>query len=111
MPACSRPSRDPQVYLFGPWAFSIAAARDILAAAPRPPSSLPVGPWAGAFCFDPGPGHVSLLGPGTGFDPAYALTTDLADPVLVALITAGDGRSSRCSSTVMHHRSLSAVRP
>jgi hypothetical protein len=87
MPARPRP-RDPQAYLFGSWAFSIAAARDILAAAPRPPASLPVGPWARAFSFDLGPGHASLLGPGPGFDAAYALTTDLAEPVLVATITA-----------------------
>jgi hypothetical protein len=36
---------------------------------------------------DSGPGPVSLIGPGPGFDAAYAMTTDLDDPVIIASIT------------------------
>jgi hypothetical protein len=114
MPARPRPSGDPQACLFGPWAFSIAAARDILAAAPRPPASLPVGPWTRAFCFALGPGHVSLLGPGPGFDPAYALTTDLADPVIVALlakVSRMSARWARVCSAFRPGRALQGVPP
>jgi len=53
--------------------------------------------WARAYGLIPGPGpsphSVPLIGPGPGFDPGYAMTTDLDDPVIIASITAaGDGQ-------------------
>jgi hypothetical protein len=39
---------------------------------------------------DASPHAVSLIGPGPHFDPAYAMTTSLDDPVLIASIPAGD---------------------
>jgi hypothetical protein len=48
--------------------------------------------WARAYGLIPSPGSsphaVPLIGPGPGFDPDYALTTDLDDPVIIASITA-----------------------
>jgi hypothetical protein len=49
-------------------------------------------PWARACGLIPSPGSsphaVPLIGPAPGFDPDYALTTDLDDPVIIASITA-----------------------
>jgi hypothetical protein len=60
-------------------------------AAPRPPRPMPILPWARAYglTLDPGSGprSVSLIGPGPGFDPGYAMTTDLDDPVIIASVT------------------------
>ena len=48
--------------------------------------------WARAYGLIPDPGSsphsVPLIGPGPGFDPDYAMTTDLDDPVIIASITA-----------------------
>jgi len=60
--------------------------------------SLPVAPWARASGLDRDPGRdagtVPLLGP--GFDCGYAMTTDLARPVLIATLPAAGGRRARC---------------
>ena len=53
--------------------------------------------WARAYGMIPSPGSspqsVPLIGPGPGFDPDYALTTDPDDPVIIASITAtGSGQ-------------------
>jgi hypothetical protein len=37
------------------------------------------------------PHAVSLIGPGPGFDPVYAMTTGLDDPVIVATLTTAGG--------------------
>lgn len=51
----------------------------IIRARPRKTVSLPAGPWARAYGLDRDPGSdtIPLLGPGPGFDRAYAMTTDL----------------------------------
>jgi hypothetical protein len=47
--------------------------------------------WARAYGLVPDPGSgprsVSLIGPGPGFDPGYAMTTSLDDPVIIASVT------------------------
>jgi hypothetical protein len=72
-----------------------AAARR---AAPRPPQPLPVTAWARAYGLtrDPGssPHAISLLGPGPGFDPQYAMTTSLDDPLIIATLTTAGGQSA-----------------
>jgi len=80
-----------QWFRFGPWAYDIDAAIRLLRAAPRPPQPLPVMDWARAYGLVPDPGSgphpVSLIGPGPGFDPGYAMTTSLDDPVIIASVT------------------------
>ena len=84
-----------QWFVFKPWVYDVDAAIGLLRAAPRPPQPLPVMAWARAYGLirDPGsePHAVSLIGPGPGFDPGYAMTTDLDDPVIIATITTADG--------------------
>jgi hypothetical protein len=64
----------------------------LLVRVPRPAQPLPVMPWARASGLIPSRGSsphaVPLIGPGPGFNPDYALTTDLDDPVIIASITA-----------------------
>jgi hypothetical protein len=56
---------------------------------------LPVTDWARAYGLirDPGsePEMVSLIGPGPGSDPRYAMTTSLDDPVIIATLTTVGG--------------------
>jgi hypothetical protein len=56
---------------------------------------MPVMDWARAYGLirDPGSGPhaVSLIGPGPGFDPGYAMTTSLDDPVIIATLTTPAG--------------------
>jgi hypothetical protein len=51
--------------------------------------------WARAYGLirDPGSGPhtVCLIGPGPGFDPGYAMTTSLDDPLIIATLTTADG--------------------
>ena len=62
---------------------------------PRPPQPLPVMDWARAYGLirDPGSGPhtISLIGPGPGFDPRYAMTTSLDDPLIIATLTTAAG--------------------
>jgi len=71
--------------------YDIDAATGLLRAAPRSPQPLPVMDWARAYGLVPDPGSgprsVSLIGPGPGFDPGYAMTTSLDDPVIIASVT------------------------
>ena len=80
-----------QWFRFGPWLYDVDAATGLLRAAPRPPEQMPVMDWARAYGLirDPGSGPhvVSLIGPGPGFDPGYAMTTSLDDPVIIATLT------------------------
>ena len=84
-----------QWFVFGGWVFDISAAKKIIRAAPRETVSLPAAPWARAYGLDRDPGRntgtVPLPGPGPGFDRGCAMTTDLAQPVLVATLPAASG--------------------
>ena len=83
-----------QRFIFGPWIFDVTAATGLLRAAPRPAQPIPVRQWARAYGLDPAPAAphtVSLIGPGPGFDPVYAMTTDLDEPVIIATLTGPDG--------------------
>jgi hypothetical protein len=92
-PAAPRPVAK-QRFVFGPWVYDIVAAIRLLRAAPRPPQPLPVLPWACAYGLisDPAsePDTISLIGP--GFDPGYAMTTSLDDPVIIATVTLVGGQ-------------------
>ena len=67
-------------------------------AAPRPPQPLPVEPWARPYGLIPTPASsphtVSLIGPGPGFDPQYAMGTDLDEPVIIATLTSPAGAAA-----------------
>ena len=78
-----------------PWLFDVTVAAVLLRAAPRPPQLLPVTAWARAYGLIRAPGGrqhtVSLIGPGPDFDPEYAMTTDLDEPVIIATLTNAGG--------------------
>ena len=93
----STPPRPPaakpqQWFTLRPWLFDVTVATWLLRAAPRPARPLPVEPWARAYGLLPAPGGsprtVSLIGPGPDFDPQYAMTTDLNEPLIIASVTA-----------------------
>jgi hypothetical protein len=90
-PAAADGGQPRQWFVLKPWLFDVTAAIGLLRAAPRPPQPLPVLPWARAYGLIPDPGSgphsVTLIGPGPGFDPAYAMATDLDDPVIIASVT------------------------
>ena len=100
--AARRPGRSPPATRQGrgsgsaPGLYDIDAATGLLRAAPRPPQPLPVMDWARAYGLtrDPGSGPrtISLIGPGPGFDPGYAMTTSLDDPLIIATLTTADGQ-------------------
>ncbi|HJP68133.1 MAG TPA: hypothetical protein VJ846_04450 [Sphingomicrobium sp.] len=77
-----------QHFLFGPWSFDIDQAQAIIAERPRSTHPLPVKPWARAYGLDEldNLNRASLIGPGPGFNRHYAMTTDLTDPVMVAML-------------------------
>lgn len=81
--------RPPQWFHFGAWVFSIDAAEALIAGAPRKPQSLDVATWAAAYGLthldNPHPHRINLIGPASNtLDRAYAMTTDLTKPVIVA---------------------------
>jgi hypothetical protein len=81
--------RPQQWFHFGPWVFSIDAAEALIIAAPRDTRPLDVPTWATAYGLtrldDPDPRTVGLLGPAShALHRAYAMTTDLTKPVIVA---------------------------
>ncbi|MEV6815117.1 hypothetical protein [Micromonospora sp. NPDC051296] len=79
-----------QWFHFGPWVFSIDAAQALIATAPRDTRALDVATWATAYGLTrlDDPHTVSVIGPAsTGLDRAYAMTTDLATPLIVAQLT------------------------
>ena len=91
----SPPPGPAQWFVFAGWVFDVTAATAIIRAEPRDTVSLPVEPWARAYGLDRDPGDdtatIPLLGPGPGFNRAYAMTTDLTQPVIVATLSvAGD---------------------
>ncbi|HKR81476.1 MAG TPA: hypothetical protein VJR27_00550 [Candidatus Saccharimonadales bacterium] len=77
-----------QLFLFGPWSFDVDQAQAVIAERPRSTHTLPVEPWARAYGLDEldNPNTASLIGPGPSFDRRYAMTTDLAEPVMVAVL-------------------------
>jgi hypothetical protein len=91
-PAAGKPQ---QWFTLRPWLFDVTAATWLLRAAPRPARPLPVEPWARAYGLLPAPGGsprtVSLIGPGPDFDPQYAMTADLDEPVILATLTGPAG--------------------
>jgi hypothetical protein len=84
-----------QWFVFGPWVYDVDAATRLLGAAPRPALLLPARPWALAYGLirdsATGPQTISLIGPGPGFDPGYAMTTDPDDPAIIATVTTAAG--------------------
>jgi hypothetical protein len=93
MPAPHRPPSPPakpaQWFVFGGWVFDITAAAAIIRAEPRETVSLPVEPWARAYGLDrdgSDTATIPLLGPGPGFNRAYAMTTDLTQPLIIATL-------------------------
>ncbi|WP_328383608.1 hypothetical protein OHQ88_14010 [Micromonospora zamorensis] len=84
--------RLPQWFRFGPWVFSIDAARALIAASPRDTRPLDVPAWAAAYGLahldNPNPWATSLIGPtSTALNRTYAMTTDLSQPLIVAQIS------------------------
>ena len=100
----SMPPRPPaakpqQWFMLRPWLFDVTRAILMLRAAPRPARPLAVEPWARAYGLLPAPGGsphtISLIGPGPDFDPEYAMTTCLDEPLIIASVTAdGTGQPS-----------------
>lgn len=79
--------RHEQRFRLGPWVFNIDRAQEIIAEHPRPAHSLPVLPWTRAYGLDRDDRQsVALIGPGPDFDREYAMTTDLTEPVIVAIM-------------------------
>lgn len=96
----SAPPRPPagkpqQWFILRPWLFDVTMAGTLLHAAPRPPVPIPVEAWARAYGLDRDPDTgrhaISLIGPGPDFNPDYALTTDPAEPVILATLAGPDG--------------------
>jgi hypothetical protein len=108
-PPAARPQ---QWFTLRPWLFDVTAATGLLRAAPRPAQPLPVEAWARAYGLLPGgsPHAVSLLGPGPGFDPYYAMTTDLDEPVIIATLTGPDGEPAGTLLIDGCHRLYKAAR-
>jgi hypothetical protein len=95
-----------QWFIFGPWLYDIDHAARLLADAPRPARPLPVTAWASALGLDREPGTdphtIALFGPGPGFDPTYALGTDLSRPVILATLTPAGQRPAPLLIDGMH---------
>jgi hypothetical protein len=83
-----------QWFHFGPWVFSIDAAQELIAAAPRDTVDLDVMTWATAYGIthldDPRRTAVNLIGPTPdAVDRLYAMSTDLTRPVLLGRVRVG----------------------
>ena len=94
VPPRPRAGEPQQWFTLRPWVFDVTLAGALLRATPRPPVPLPVEAWARAYGLirDPGSGRhaISLIGPGPGFNPDYAMTTNPDEPAILATL-AGDG--------------------
>jgi hypothetical protein len=76
-----------QWFHLGGWLFDVRAAEDLLTARPRDPVALDVMTWAHAYGLDRlHQSSAPLVGIGPDFDPAYAMTTDLGTPVILATL-------------------------
>jgi hypothetical protein len=81
-----------QRFQFGPWVFNVNRAQAIIAESTREVVQLPVAPWAQFYGLDnPDGTSVSLFSPLPEFNRDYAMTTDLSDPLLVAMLRNNDG--------------------
>lgn len=56
-----------------------------------------------------GPHTVCLIGPGSDFDPQYAMGADLDEPVIIASVTA-DGSGQPCPLLIDGYARLVTVR-
>jgi hypothetical protein len=75
-----------QWFIFAAWTFAVHTAQDMLRAAPREPVQIEVEAWARAYGLVPHPpGAVPLLHP-VDFDPVYAMSTDLTEPLILATV-------------------------
>ena len=80
-----------QRFQFGPWLFDISKAQAIVDRKPRPAQPVPVEVWAGFYGLTERQDEsASLLGP-RNLDRAYAVTTDLTEPLLIATMRNADG--------------------
>ena len=92
------PAGQPQQwFVLRPWVFDVTLAATLLRAAPRPPVPVPVEAWARASGLDRDPDTgrhaISLIGPGPDFSPEYAMTTNPAEPVILATLAGTEGES------------------
>jgi hypothetical protein len=81
--------RPNQRFYFGPWVFEIDKAQARIAEQPRDVRNLVVEAWARFYGLDDNRDDrhsVSLIGPGPEFNRRYAMTTDLTEPVIVAML-------------------------
>jgi len=87
------PDSGPRVqrFQFGPWLFNVNGARAIIAESPRQPQALPVPEWAHFYGLDNTDESVSLFSVQV-LDRDYAMTTDLDEPVLVAMMRSSPSR-------------------
>jgi hypothetical protein len=85
-----QPERRPnQRFYFGVWVFDVDRAQALIVERPRETHRLPVGLWARFYGLDDNREDrhsISLIGPGPNFDRRYAMTTDLNEPVIVAML-------------------------
>jgi hypothetical protein len=85
-PGAARADEPAQWRIVGPWAFDVAAATEIIRRRPRRTTRLPVPAWARACGLARDPGGASGFGPDQSLDRAYAMTTDLAEPLIIAAV-------------------------
>jgi hypothetical protein len=84
-----------QWFHFAIWAFDIDTAEALIAAAPRDAAALDVALWAPALGLDrlddPDHTRVNLIGPTrNAVDRLYAMSTDLAKPVIIGRVRIGN---------------------
>jgi len=82
-----------QRFQFGPWLFNVNAARAIIAESPRETQALPVAAWAQFYGLGDAETEGVSLFAATHLDRDYAMTTNLAEPVLVATIRSSEHRT------------------
>jgi hypothetical protein len=82
-PAAAQADESAEWRIVGPWAFDVAAAAEIIRRRPRRTTRLPVPAWARACGLDQDPGS---SGSGASLDRGYAMTTDLAEPLIIAAV-------------------------
>lgn len=85
-----------QSFYWGIWRFDVDEAMAAIAAVPRKPEQVPVQPWARAYGLErilhpSDDKSIPLIGPDPKrFDAAYAMTTDLTKPVIIAVVMVED---------------------
>lgn len=83
-----------QRFQFGPWLFDIDQAQALIGEQPREAVVASVPPMAHFYGLDAigSEGSISLFTP-TGLDRDYAMTTNLAEPVIIAQLRTAPGKS------------------